>query len=1656
MRNTKLWAVLLAFVLLCGCVLGILFTGVSAEGEVVYGVGYTEGVDEDKQFDTFQAAFAAVETAIANGEWTEGNTLVIKFAGNLEGKVEDSELLFGQKTIFTSAGKKLPITILGTEESDASTIKVSAEKIACANDYTFKDLTLDLHSYVVGTATFDSTEYNVGVSFFAGSGNVTLNNVATFHLGSHVFGDNYTAEVFEGWTEADAETLKDEDGCLLSSVTFTDTGFVSTGEIGKTSTNSIDAGPCAVGATRNSETGEDAYAAVISENLTITPADTKAMLEVTSGTITSRLGGYMAQYPARVHTAIIKVTGGSVGSIAGDEAGGHVGNKIENGNVEVIAENCTLSGTGLRILYGGGSTITDVSGENKYGNVTVQAKNLAGSASHYIGGSDNLEVAGKVTVTLDSCNAGKRIGYIGLYGARGVEVNISNATLTEYSATRISAASKTVNCEIKNTLTNVIYDPVPASSTSTTTYNLNPTGYRAHNSADAETANFYVEKLTNVFTGCTFKTKDLYALGSATDVGSVSTVIDSCTFEYDFYNSSDSTTASPTVGNVTTTVRETVEGVSNSFPGDDFWCIRSGTEVTGDVVNNIEGGTFDVLYGVFKKDVGGTITNNISGITVTTFYGLYDYDSTNKVALNHTYGGGVTTKVGDDTVATTFTTAYYATLPSLTTTVKGTAYDADTGKGIKIDTFYGARYDTVSGEVSTVVDGGTINTYYGTSNGSAATVKNTVKAGQLGSGKYYGAYNTRATRVENRLQGGSIANIRGTEKETVGSVLNSLTGANTNGYNGTYSTTVTDKVETKVTAGTHNTLYVIYGGDSATLGDLVTEISGGTITGDVLLGGYGGKSVKSVTNTISGTVKFTGSGKMLACATGNKNWTGQVLGDVVNNFEGGTFSCIVYGGAHGGCIQGNIYNNVKSGTFKNVFYGGNCGPTYYRSDKTYYNSYLNKGVEGTIYNVVGEEDKPETAPVFEKTFYGGDCGVIADNAYANKSNCTIENTVYNGIFTSTYYGGNAKNAYISKQIDLEPYSITLNVTNNIHNGTFLGSFFGGSASAAHDATEGTTIAAGVSGGTITNNLYKADIALDYLGGIGTGSTPMTIDLVNNFWDVTLRNENNYLGHGAKRPTTGTITNTFYEGFNADTAYVYGAGAGVVNAPEGKTVAVTNVINGGNFTGFWGAGGNANLILNADVETIVYGGTFNVYSSSSINGIAGGTRNGTLNGKATLNIYDGTFIGQVCGGTYLGDTSYSDRLITGSTELNIYGGNFKRSIFPCSPTATIYATEGSTLNIAQTEGKELAFYATVGQCDSFEGNGEAIKIGKNTKIVAENVSGTVSLNQTQGWLQHDYFTIVSGTGEFGEITTASGAFGKFATKAYVVGEDPAYVMRVYGVGTVPVATSLILDQKLTVRVLFDPAEVASYGKDFTFAAVMGENTLDTVFEEYTVDGVTYASYLIKGIGLGNFTELIEISGAALDTMDFSVVSLADGGAEYYETKNEIYAQLFKSIADLGRKANEQEALYGAPVTEAVNWTASKAPEAVDSDRLSMNTIGLVMNDAIGIRLTGETVAADTPLQFWVNGVNVTSSCVITRSETADETSGKFGFTVDMYVKVSRMTSELNIVITDDTEAAMFTMTVRVDALAEQIYEINETEITNYALAYIQAADAYVKA
>ena len=136
MRNAKLWSVLCAAVLLCACVVGVLFTGTSAETVAVpYAVN--------------GAAYASVKEALNDAEtreWAANEVMVITLSiADSSADVtepqdgESANLLFGQTTIFRKDGSKLPITIKGSGEE--ASVAAPAKTVACANDYAFEDLT---------------------------------------------------------------------------------------------------------------------------------------------------------------------------------------------------------------------------------------------------------------------------------------------------------------------------------------------------------------------------------------------------------------------------------------------------------------------------------------------------------------------------------------------------------------------------------------------------------------------------------------------------------------------------------------------------------------------------------------------------------------------------------------------------------------------------------------------------------------------------------------------------------------------------------------------------------------------------------------------------------------------------------------------------------------------------------------------------------------------------------------------------------------------------------------------------------------------------------------------------------------------------------------------------------------------------------------------------------------------------------------------------------------------------------------------------------------------------------------------------------------------------------------------------------------------------
>ena len=195
MKNKKsLLSVLLAAVLLCACVAGMLIVGAGAEETpapthkvlVVDGVG--TATDHYKKID-------AALKSVSSTSWAPGSTLTVEISvasasseslAKITGDSYESAIPFQISTKFLSDGSKLPITIKSTYVAEGETearskigfilYNYSAWGIYFNNDYTFENIDLYSKQVQIGTSSSGSKTYRYD-TYFAGTGDVTFKNV---------------------------------------------------------------------------------------------------------------------------------------------------------------------------------------------------------------------------------------------------------------------------------------------------------------------------------------------------------------------------------------------------------------------------------------------------------------------------------------------------------------------------------------------------------------------------------------------------------------------------------------------------------------------------------------------------------------------------------------------------------------------------------------------------------------------------------------------------------------------------------------------------------------------------------------------------------------------------------------------------------------------------------------------------------------------------------------------------------------------------------------------------------------------------------------------------------------------------------------------------------------------------------------------------------------------------------------------------------------------------------------------------------------------------------------------------------------------------------------------------------------------------------------
>lgn len=443
------------------------------------------------------------------------------------------------------------------------------------------------------------------------------------------------------------------------------------------------------------------------------------------------------------------------------------------------------------------------------------------------------------------------------------------------------------------------------------------------------------------------------------------------------------------------------------------------------------------------------------------------------------------------------------------------------------------------------------------------------------------------------------------------------------------------KHEIRVNMDGGNVQGSVYGGSNTkgnVYGDVIVNITSGTVTNDVFGGGRGGVNGMSTNNITSGTV---------------------VSGNVTVNIGGDAKVANVYGGSAEGRVNGtnaatelqtNV--NISGGTISGAVYG--CG----------------KGV-------AGNNARPYTFGQSHVYVTGGTMGYVYGG---NNASGTVYHSsdveLKGGTITNDAFGGGNNVAHSTST------EITTNVL--LNGATVNGSVFGGSNQSGANNTTNVTVESGTAknifggnnaGGSVTttnvvvNGITKLNG--DVFGGGYSASTTTSNVTINN--NVELRSNTNELrsvyggGYSATTTTThalvnsGTMKSVFGGGYsaNADTTRVV-VKNGTINEVYGgsnQTGIVTNsyvYISNGDLDAVFGgnnAGGSTNTshvyIGNGDI-TNVYGGGNAVYTGATNVEIYGGTMQDVFGGDNNV--------------TATGATNQTNIHVYGGTVNDVYGGS----------------------------------------------------------------------------------------------------------------------------------------------------------------------------------------------------------------------------------------------------------------------------------------------------------------------------------------------------------------------------------------------------------------
>ncbi len=321
MKNKKsLLSVLLAAVLLCACVAGMLIFSASAEGEAIYAETYT--VDSD---NGITAAMSEIAAAVEAGTITEGPVL-IDVVANISDAPDGEGYLFSKDTI-AIGGEALDITIRGN--GNAITINTS-EALTTTNDFTFENISFTTDAPKLNLGCRNVVFDNFGISgtsaaprtILLNNGNVDKNSSLTVKSGTYTY--CYFSLIDGGYTVAEnVKTVLNWEGGTLSALDK---------ETNNPDKNSVISG-C---------NNQPLYSSTVTDT-TCETINGEIEINVTGGSIASAI--LLSGNTTVNGVATIKMSGGTMNGNFIGSCGSYGGTPVLNGRLNVDVSNVKLSNT---------------------------------------------------------------------------------------------------------------------------------------------------------------------------------------------------------------------------------------------------------------------------------------------------------------------------------------------------------------------------------------------------------------------------------------------------------------------------------------------------------------------------------------------------------------------------------------------------------------------------------------------------------------------------------------------------------------------------------------------------------------------------------------------------------------------------------------------------------------------------------------------------------------------------------------------------------------------------------------------------------------------------------------------------------------------------------------------------------------------------------------------------------------------------------------------------------------------------------------------------------------------------------------------------------------------------------------------------------------